>query len=295
MPRRRVVLIAGAAVLLLAGALVARNYFKVQRNRAERDAAMQRNHPAREVPEEVRAFRQALFDALQPVALRNCELKRYGETNDGGYLMCSNLLGEVQSGYSYGISGYDGWGCDLSKELKIPMHQYDCFNLERPWCWRGQTIFHEECVGPRNETIDGRLFDSVQGQFAKNGDTGRRIVFKIDVEGAEWDTFLSMPDETMRQIDQMAVEFHWEEGGPHGWVSDPRYPAAIAKLKTWFEVAHLHYNNASCIADLKPFPSFAFEALFVSKRLAQVDPSRKVTLPHPEDARNSSWRPDCAL
>jgi hypothetical protein len=37
------------------------------------------------------AQRRAYFEMLQPVALTNCELERFGEPNDGGYLMCGNL------------------------------------------------------------------------------------------------------------------------------------------------------------------------------------------------------------
>ena len=295
MTGRRRALIAALVILATAAGLAVRNQIKVRRSREARDEAMQRNHPAVPVPAGVRAYRQALFDALQPVALANCDLKRFGEKNDGGYLMCANLLGDVRAAYSYGISGYDGWGCDISKAARVRVHQYDCFNLERPWCWRGDAQFHEECVGAKTETIDGRLFDSVARQFAKNGDAGKRIVMKIDVEGAEWDTFLAMPDAAFEQIDQLAVEFHWEEGGPHGWVQDERYPKAVARLKQFFEVAHMHYNNASCVADLAPFPSHAFEVLFVSKRLAVVDRSRPAIGVHPEDAPNSAWRPDCQV
>jgi hypothetical protein len=39
------------------------------------------------------------------------------------------------------------WGCDVSRGLSVPVHQYDCFNLQRPTCASGQTVFHEECVG----------------------------------------------------------------------------------------------------------------------------------------------------
>ena len=72
-----------------------------------------------------------LFAELQPVKVTNCELARYGEPHDGGYMACRNLLSNVRSAYSYGISGYDGWGCEISTELKVPVHQYDCFNIDR--------------------------------------------------------------------------------------------------------------------------------------------------------------------
>ena len=50
-----------------------------------------------------RATREALLAELQPVALSNCDLKRYGSPNDGGYLACANLMSGAQSAYSYGI------------------------------------------------------------------------------------------------------------------------------------------------------------------------------------------------
>ena len=67
--------------------------------------------------------RQMLFAEIQPVRLANCELERFGEKADGGYLLCGNLLGEAGSAYSYGISGYDGWGCDVSTRLDVRVHQ----------------------------------------------------------------------------------------------------------------------------------------------------------------------------
>jgi hypothetical protein len=264
-----------AAVLVVVIALVIRNQI-----RKARPADAESRRHAVEATE-----RQALFDLLQPVALSNCELARFGETHDGGYLMCGNLLGMVQSGYSYGIAGYDKWGCDISTKLGVAVHQYDCFDTTQPNCPDGKTVFHPECVGPTTKTEEGRFFDTIQHHIAKNGDTGKRIVMKIDVEGAEWDSFLSAPDEVLQQFDQIAVEFHW--------VQEERYRAVVQRLKQFFHVAHLHFNNASCIGGLDPFPTWAYEVLFVSKRLGVVDPARKAGGPHPLDAPNNPTFPDC--
>ncbi len=94
----------------------------------------------------------------------------------------------------------------------MTVHQYDCFNTTQPSCPAGNTVFHAECVGDTGETVDGRVFDTMASQFAKNGDGSKRIVLKIDVEGAEWDSFLTVPDKVLAQIDQIAVEFHWIRG-----------------------------------------------------------------------------------
>lgn len=88
------------------------------------------------------------------------------------------------------------------------------------------------------------------------------MVVKIDVEGAEWDAFLWASNRVLEGIDQMAVEFH--------------------------------INNHSCHPGLGPFPAWAYEVLFVAKRLAEVDPSAPLRTPfHPLDAPNTVGVPDC--
>jgi hypothetical protein len=207
--------------------------------------------------------------------------------NDCGYLLCANLLGEVKSAYSYGISGYDGWGCEVSRTLGVPVHQYDCFNLTRPVCEGGNTIFHGECIGTVPGLQEGRPFDTLAGQIGKNGDTGKHLVVKMDVEGAEWDSFNDASEDVLQRIDQMAVEFHGFD--------QPRFMEAIVKLKGLFHVAHLHWNNYSCQEDKAPFPAWAYEVLFVNKRIGVPDPAGAVVLPHPADAPNTLDLPDCQV
>ena len=273
--RRRRLGVAAVALLVVIVGLVVRNQVKLYRNR------QMRANQAREM----RPNQAVLFEMLQPVALANCQLERFGEPHDGGYLMCGNLLGGVQGGYSYGISGYDKWGCDISTRLKVRVHQYDCFDTKQPACPNGDTVFHTECVSALTSTEKGRFFDTINNQFARNGDRAKRIALKIDVEGAEWDSFLFAPDEVIDQIDQMAVEFH----GVH----DKKYLDVVERLRVFFHIAHIHFNNFSCTEGLDPFPAVAYEVLFVSKRLGVVDRSRTVGGPHPLDAQNNPAWADC--
>jgi hypothetical protein len=230
-------------------------------------------------------LRRHLFDELQPVRLANCELERFGEPHDGGYLMCGNLLDAVTAGYSYGISGYDGWGCDISRRAGVPVHQYDCFDTTRPVCEGGTTIFHAECVAGQSFTDpDGRIFDTVENQLARTGSGTSRVVLKMDVEGAEWDSLMQTPDDVLRRVDQIAIEFHGAD--------EDRFLLLVWKLKQFFHVAHLHFNNFACVDHLSPFPAWAYEVLFVNKDLATVAPGQP-TLPHPLDAPNNPEIPDC--
>ena len=239
-------------------------------------------------PRARRAAMEELFAELQPVKLHNCDWARFGEAHDGGYLLCRNLLQNVGSAYSYGISGYDGWGCAVSIALKVPVHQYDCFNTRQPACAGGQPLFHAECIGGERRTdADGRLFDSLQSHISRNGDAGKQLVVKMDVEGAEWDSVLKTPDEVIERIDQMIFEFHGVARGTH------RYLEVVRKLKKHFHVANLHFNNYSCESAIEPFPAWAYEVTLVSKRLATVDPSGPAPIPNPLDAPNHPGAPDC--
>ena len=230
--------------------------------------------------------RSMLFAEIQPVRITGCDLQRFGEPHDGGYPLCANLLGSVKAGYSYGISGYDGWGCDVSRRLRIRVHQYDCFDLREPSCPGGQTVFHGECIGTTRATQDGRPFDTLSSQFARNGDAATALVMKIDVEGAEWDAFLLAPDSALAQIDQLDVEFHH--------VDDPKYVETMRRLKRFFHVAHVHYNNFSCDSSLAPFPSWAFEVLLVNTRIAMSDGS-PAPVASAIDAPNNAAAADCQI
>ena len=284
--RRYGVVMASASVFLLVLGAVVRNQFKVYSGR-HATAAAQRQ------PSDALQRRYVLFELLRPVALTNCRLERFGEPHDGGYLMCTDLLKEVEAGYSYGISGYDQWGCDISSRFGVLLHQYDCYDTRQPACPAGKTTFHAECVGGSGEVADGRLFNTIRNHLTKNADRSKHIVLKMDVEGAEWDSLLSAPDPLLLQIDQMAVEFHWLRDKRSRWILTETYLDVVRRLKQFFHIVHVHFNNFSCTEGLEPFPSWAYEVLFVNKRLAVVDASRGAGGLHPLDAPNAPSIADC--
>jgi hypothetical protein len=236
-------------------------------------------------PVDPQAIHRDLFAEIQPVKLSNCEFERIGDKHDGGYVTCKNLVPQSKAIYSYGISASDQWGCTLSARLGLPVHQYDCFNTTPPPCPGATPQFHAECVGPAKLVEDGRPFDTVEAQIAKNGDTGKRTIMKMDVEGAEWPSFMATPDALLSQIDQLSVEFHG--------VEDPRFVQTIRKLKKTFHVVNVHYNNWTCHPDVAPLPALAFEVLFVNKSIGVVEPNGVAQLPNPFDAPNNWERPDC--
>jgi hypothetical protein len=245
--------------------------------------------PARQVSSTaLREARVALLEELRPVRLKNCTVKRVGSVNDGGYLMCENLMPGVESAYSYGIDKEDNWGCQVSRGFSVPVHQYDCFTPHRPICKGGRAVYHNECIGPRREIIEKRPFDTLANQIARNGDSPKRLIVKIDIEGAEWESLLATPDEVLERIDQLPMELHL--------VNEPKFLEVVRKLKRTFYPVSLHFNNQACTPALDPLPAWAFQVLFVNKRLGELDPSRPGRVPGSlPDAPDLRTAPDCQL
>jgi hypothetical protein len=239
-------------------------------------------------PADAAGVRSQLLKELRTVTLKNCTLKRYGGPNDGGYLMCQNLASGVQSAYSYGIDTEDVWGCDVSRELKVPIHQYDCFTTFRPACSGGTFVFHNECVGPKQETKDARAFDTISSQIAKNGDAGKTVLMKIDIEGAEWDSLMATPDEVLDTFLQMPMELHG--------VDEAKFVEIVRRLKRKFYLVNLHFNNHACDAASAPLPAWAMQVLWVNKKVGVRD--RNGPSPAPVSLLNAPDNvsvPDCQL
>jgi hypothetical protein len=232
-----------------------------------------------------RQLRAALLDELRPVALQNCTLARFGSPNDGGYLMCANLLDGLESAYSYGVGPNDDWGCDVSTKYRVPVHQYDCFDPARPACRKGKFVFHDECIDDRRERVYGKVFDTLTNQISANGDRGKRLVVKIDVEGAEWDALMATPDEVLQSIGQLPMELHG--------IDDSRFLKVVRKLKRTFYLVNLHFNNFTCSEKTAPLSGWAYQVLFVNKKLGVLDPSKGTPSPSPLNAPDFPELPDC--
>jgi hypothetical protein len=235
------------------------------------------------------AGRTAFLAELAPVTLKNCNLKRMGSTYDGGYLVCDNLSDGIQSAYSYGVGPNDELGCEVSRRYHVTTHEYDCFDPARPTCQGGVFDFHNECLAPKAmRDKHRRAFDSLQDQLAKNGDAGKRLLVKIDIEGAEWEALAATPDEVLERIDQIPMELHVFKG------VTPLHLQVIRKLKKTFYVVNLHYNNFACNPKMKPLHGTAFEVLLVNKRLGELDTAAPVPAPmSPLNAPDNPKAPDC--
>ena len=282
-----------AGVLLVVGlGLVIHNQVRVALKRGASIAAVEAERRRREaderavVPEEKVRSRAPLVAELEPVTLSNCELARVGGPHDGGYLMCANLIAGVESAYSYGIGGEDSWGCEISSKHRVPVHQYDCFEPTKVQCAGATFHLNAECVGPRKDVVLKRPFDTLEHQIMRNGDAGRRLIVKMDVEGAEWESILATPDAVLAGIDQMPMELHG--------IDEPQVLAGLRKLKTHFYLVSVHFNNQSCMNAARPLPAAAYQVLLVNKRIGIPGPPPPGSAPPASFmAPDDPGSPDC--
>ena len=105
------------------------------------------------------------------------------------------------------------------------------------------------------------------------------------MEGAEWDSLMATPDEVLERIDQLPMEFHG--------VDERRFVRVVEKLKRTFYLVNVHFNNFSCADDLAPFPAWAYQVLWVNKRLGELDPANVAPMPSPLNAPDNPTRPEC--
>ena len=138
------------------------------------------------------------------------------------------------------------------------------------------------------ETSDGRRFDTIHSQIGRNGDHRKRLLVKIDIEGAEWDSLMTTPDAVLDRIAQMPMELHGTD--------QAKFVDVVRRLKRHFYLVNLHFNNHACAPDLAPFPAFAFQVLWVNRRVGVLDPDGPSPAPmSPLNASDRPEGPDCQL
>ncbi len=207
-----------------------------------------------------------LLKTLQPKQVDDAKRIRMGCSGDGGYVIMDhmNLAGTVL--YSYGIEDNDSFDQHFHKHYGAVVRQYD-FSIDPPPKKHGFSFTQE---GISHEKTDN--CDTFESHIARNSDQDRRIFLKMDVEGAEWLTFLNMSENVLLQCNQIAIEFHDLSGlgvnTMYPRVSLEEKIAVMEKITKHFHCWNVHANNYASmfIVDGYKVPD-VMEMTFVNKHL----------------------------
>jgi len=224
----------------------------------------------------------AFIARLHPVVPRK-PLVRLGPPGDGGYLMPDDLEG-VHACFSPGVAGVCGFELACAdKGMQIFMADA---SVEAPPQSHPSFRFTRKFIGATtNDT-----FMTLDQWVADSGvDNTRDLLLQIDIEGAEYETFLATSDALLRRFRYVVAELHDLDL----LFSRPFFnlaSRAFAKLLQTHACVHIHPNNCRPVVKQGRI-AIPKVAEFTFARRDRVEEGRwATTFPHPLDADNTPHR-----
>jgi len=155
---------------------------------------------------------------------------RAGAHGDGGYVLLDQGLENLERFYSYGISddhSFDTW---IHRRTGAVGRLFDP-TVDYPDCFEGGLHFRKIGLAVSQGTVEDHI--------KMFGDTGKRMLLKVDVEGCEWDWLSQTTSDQLAIFDHILLELHdLQDAQRHG-----RYAEALAKINRDFFLVHVHANN----------------------------------------------------
>lgn len=216
-------------------------------------------------------------------------LCRVGSGGDGGYLVPDDFEG-IQHCFSPGVANTATFESALYKRgIKSFLADYTVAGppSDLPDC-----DFVKKFVGAANSnhvmTLDRWVEEKCPD--AATGD----LILQMDIEGAEYETLLATSVGTLRRFRIIVLELH-KLNHLDNRLYFRMVDAAIRKLLEYFEVAHLHPNNAGGMTRFAGIEvPRVVEITFLRKdRVISKTPVKE--LPHRLDVRNVAAQQDIFL
>ena len=228
---------------------------------------------------------------LQPYDIPNSDRIRIGTPDsDGGYVLFNGGLEDIEILYSYGVAENCDFEDIFCKKYNSIARLYDHTVNEAP-IKRDFLHFKKEGLGPdKTENCN-----TLENHIAQNGDENKKLILKMDVEGAEWDVLLQTPRDTLELFEQVAIEIHWLHSDHPNYngknllkpIMEKRTDV-LKKLNSLFYLYHVHACNYSPLYYIDRFkvPN-VLELTFVNKKSLKPAEYSKVIFPTESD--RPSW------
>jgi hypothetical protein len=229
---------------------------------------------------------KTLIKALRPVKTKY-PLIRVGGNNDGGYLIPDDLSG-ISKCFSPGVDVTASFEKDLMVK-GISSHLADASVDGAPDGLEVES-FTKKHLGACNEGEYMTLEYWVKAKESVIWPVGD-FILQMDIEGAEYQTILATPTDTLKRFRIIAIEVHNAQHwfNPIAWDTMQTF---IGKLLADFHVVHLHPNNNCPFMQYDDvfFPT-VFELTLLRKDRAEPEGFVE-QLPHPLDQPNVLNKPD---
>ena len=224
---------------------------------------------------------------------------RIGSENDGGYVLLNSGLDSIEVVYSYGVgdnSDFEAMICEKYNAVaRLYDHTIDSAPLKKDYLY-----FKREGVGPKK--AEDR--NTIENHIKENGDSAKRLLLQMDVDGAEWDSLINTPNSVLSLFDQIVIEVHGLatdlsaalNGGEVHEVSIGHKIKAFRKINSLFYLYHVHANTEAGMyyIDWLKVPD-VLELTFINKKIVKNAEPSKIIFPTDFDRPNVKGRRDVKL
>ncbi len=176
-----------------------------------------------------------LLKQLTPYDVKGFEEKtRLGNLSDGGYVVPSKVLPLIGVAYSYGIGGDVSFEEDLERQTGVNIRMYDHTVNGLPK-ENKNFFFKKQGIAKRKHGS----FDTFKHHLEENGDIGKKMMLKLDIEGDEWKILDDIINELSKNIVVIVLEIH----KLYRYEKILKYINVLKKVNSKFTLVHLHGNN----------------------------------------------------
>ncbi|BBM88531.1 hypothetical protein COTS27_00212 [Spirochaetota bacterium] len=220
------------------------------------------------------------------------DLTRIGKDTDGGYLVPTKILSDISNCFSPGVERKVSFEEILANQYAIKCFLADA-SIDSPPTANPNFVFDKNFLGNRNKNQFITLKHWIDSHVSP---LDTHLLLQMDIEGSEYDVFLTEEIETLKRFICIIVEFHS--------VDNILYPqffsifeSIFQKLFQEFSICHVHLNNHNGIVVKHGIEApEVFECTFLrndyAKKLKNNNP---VNLPHPLDRPNHAGREDLVM
>jgi hypothetical protein len=220
----------------------------------------------------------ALIDQLKPYTTDK-PLIRIGANGDGGYLVPDDLTG-ISTCFSPGVGAFSTFE-EACANRGMEVHMAD-YSVEKPLIEHNRFRFVKKFIGPVTHGAFISMNDWVTSASCNDQSD---LLLQMDIEGHEYLTLTSMPDELMQRFRIIVIELHYL-GKP--WNRDfyAMASTALHKLLKSHTCVHIHPNNFCGIEKIRgvEIPRTAEFTFLRNDRIGRKRPHTQ--FPHPLDYDN---------
>ena len=230
-----------------------------------------------------------LLERLRPVS-NGHQLIRVGGPSDGGYLVPNDFDG-IEECFSPGSNLL--WTFEKSIQAQFGIRSFMCDTLDqKPQDLTDFQEFTDGWVGPYS---DGNRFISLSDWVKSSSRSKGDLILQMDIEGAEFQTLLSLSTPELQRFRIIVIEIHFLEALKNRWAFEMIYRPFFTRLFDLYDVVHLHPNNCCGTWSIGRFRYPRIVELTLHRKDRSIQVVNLSTTSNPQDAPSVPGNPDISI